>query len=74
MIHLIIRLLANAAGLYMATRIVPGISFTGDATTLVIVALIFGLVNALVKPVLSFLTCPPRALDAGAVHLCDQTL
>jgi putative membrane protein len=64
--HLLLRLIFNAIGLYVATQIVPGISITpGDWVTLVIVAFIFGLVNALVRPVLAFLTCPLMALTLG---------
>ena len=63
--HLLLRLIINAIGLYAATRIVPGISFEGDWTTIALVALIFGLVNALVRPLLTMLTCPLVALTLG---------
>ncbi len=63
--HLLLRLIFNAAGLYIATQIVPGISMNGDWTTLAVVAFIFGLVNALVRPVLEFLTCPLLILTLG---------
>ena len=41
-----IRLLVNAAALWVATRIVPGVSFSGGALPLLGVALVFGVVNA----------------------------
>ncbi|MBI5304245.1 MAG: phage holin family protein [Chloroflexi bacterium] len=63
--HIILRLVINAIGLYAATRFVPGISFEGDWTTIALVAFIFGLVNALVRPVLTVLTCPFVALTLG---------
>jgi putative membrane protein len=63
--HLLLRLVFNALGLYAATRFVPGISFEGDWTTIAFVALIFGLVNALVRPLLAFLTCPFLVLTLG---------
>lgn len=65
MTSLLLRLIFNAVGLYAATRLVPGISFEGDWTTIVLVALIFGVVNALVRPVLELLTCPLIALTLG---------
>lgn len=65
MIYLLLRLIINAIGLYVATRVVPGISFTGDWITIAIVAFIFGLVNALVRPVLNLLTCPLILLTLG---------
>ncbi len=65
MTSLLLRLIFNAVGLYVATRVVPGISFEGDWTTIVLVALIFGVVNALVRPVLELLTCPLIVLTLG---------
>jgi putative membrane protein len=46
-----IRLLVNAAALWVATQIVPGVSLSGGALPLLGVALVFGLVNALIRPV-----------------------
>ncbi len=63
--NLILRLIINAIGLYVAARLVPGIFLPGDWTTIVVVAFIFGLVNALVRPLLAFLTCPLMALTLG---------
>ena len=65
MTSLLLRLIFNAVGLYAATRLVPGISFEGDWTTIALVALIFGVVNALVRPVLQMLTCPLIILTLG---------
>jgi putative membrane protein len=55
---LVVRWLITALALYVAVRFVPGISYDGDWTVLVGMALVFGLVNAVVRPVLSLLTCP----------------
>jgi len=63
--NFIVRLIINAIGLYAATRFVPGISFEGDWTTIALVAFIFGVVNALVRPILTLLTCPFVALTLG---------
>jgi putative membrane protein len=63
--YLIIRLVINAIALYIATRFVPGLAFDGQWTTLALVAFIFGIVNALVRPLLELLTCPLILLTLG---------
>jgi putative membrane protein len=63
--HLILRLLINAAALWAATRLVDGISFTGDWRLLFAVALVFGVVNVLVRPVLFVLSLPLLVLSLG---------
>lgn len=54
----IVRLLVNAAALYVATQIVPGVTFTGGWLPFLGVALVFGAVNAFVRPVAWILTLP----------------
>ena len=59
------RLLINAVALWAATRLVPGISFDGDWRLLFAVALLFGVINVSVKPVLKLLTFPLLILTLG---------
>lgn len=63
--HFLLRLLATAAALWVAELIVPGITYTGGAIGLLVVALVFGFVNAIVRPVLKVLTCPLVVLTLG---------
>jgi putative membrane protein len=64
--HLLLRLIINAAALYAATQVgIPGLRFDGDWKTIVVVAFIFGLVNALVRPLLTLLTCPLILVTLG---------
>jgi putative membrane protein len=63
--HILLRLLVNAAALWVATRLVPGISFEGDWRALLLVALIFGVLNALVRPILFLLALPFLILTLG---------
>jgi putative membrane protein len=64
--NLVLRLVINAIALYAATQIgIPGLSFKGEWYTILVVALIFGLVNALIRPLLTVLTCPLIALTFG---------
>ena len=62
---ILIRLCINAAALWAAVRLVPGVSFTGDWRLLLVVALIFGVLNTLVKPVLWILTLPFLVVTLG---------
>jgi len=66
----ILRLLANAAALGVATWVLSGISLTGSSTgnkvlTLLLVALIFGIVNAILKPIFTFFTACLVLLTLG---------
>jgi putative membrane protein len=63
--QIIWRLLINAAALWAATRITPGISFDGDWWTLLVVALIFGVLNVSVRPLLWFMTLPLLIVTLG---------
>jgi putative membrane protein len=68
--NLIIRLLANAVALAVATWIVSGITLEGATTsrriiTLLIVAAIFGVVNAVVRPIVKLLSLPFIILTLG---------
>jgi putative membrane protein len=60
----LIRLLVTALGLWLAATIVPGISIVGTGT-LILAALLMGVVNALVKPVAFFLTLPITIATLG---------
>jgi putative membrane protein len=61
----IIRLLTNAAALWVATRVVPGVSYTGGWGPFFVVALVFGIINATLRPLLKLLTCPLILLTLG---------
>jgi len=55
---ILLSLLINAAALWVATQFVDGISFTGDIPTLLGVALVFGVLNVVLRPILKLLTFP----------------
>src|ERR1700752_623110 len=69
----LVRLLSNAVALLITARIIPGIHFgaagpqptTNDWVTLLIVALIFGVVNAVIRPILVLLSLPLEILTLG---------
>ena len=63
---MILRLVITAASLWVATKFVPGISFAGDNyAALLAVAIIFGVLNLLVKPVLKLFSFPVVLLSLG---------
>jgi len=61
----LIRLLVNATALWVATRLVTGVTYTGALVPLVGVALVFGLVNAIIRPILKLFTFPLFILTFG---------
>ena len=60
-----VRLLINAAALWVATRVVPGVTYGGGWMPLLGVALVFGVVNAFIRPVAKLLTFPVVFLTLG---------
>ncbi len=64
MIGFLVRLVAVAAGLWLASKIVPGIAVR-DGETLALAALLLGVVNAVVRPVVIFLTLPLTLITLG---------
>lgn len=73
------RVLANAVGIWLASVIVPGVVLGGGgagagALTVVAVGAIFGVVNAVLKPVLTLLTFPLFVLTLGLFALVLNAL
>lgn len=62
---LLLRWFVNAAALWAAATLVPGIVITGGLWPLLVAALVVGLLNALVRPVLVVLTLPLTVLSLG---------
>ncbi len=70
----LIRWAINTLALFVAVWIVPGIRLESGWFSLVWLGLIFGLVNATVRPVLKFLTCPLILLTLGLFTLVINAL
>ena len=75
---LTIRVVVVAVSLWVATLIVPGIEVAGTTSqrwvTLVVVAIIFGLVNAVLKPLIKVVGCPFYVLTLGLIGLVVNAL
>jgi putative membrane protein len=63
------RLLVNAAALWVATRIVPGVTYSGGWLPFLGVAVVFGVINAFIRPVAKILTFPLIIVTLGIFAL-----
>ncbi|AJE84070.1 MULTISPECIES: phage holin family protein [Streptomyces] len=77
--NFVVKTLANAGALLVAVAVLGDITLTGHSTgskvlTLIVVALLFGLVNFLVKPVVQVLTFPLFILTLGLITLVVNAL
>ena len=77
--NFIVKTLANAGALGVAIWLLKDITLTGDSTgheilALILVALVFGLVNWLVKPVVKVLAFPLFILTPGLITLVVNAL
>jgi putative membrane protein len=75
----LIRVLITAAALLVATAAVPGIYLLAGTTlskaaTLIVVALIFGIVNAVLKPIAKIIGCLFYVLTLGLIGLVVNAL
>ena len=65
----LVRLLVNAAALWVATRVVSGVTYSGGWSPFLGVALLFGVVNAFIRPVAKVLTFPLIIVTLGIFAL-----
>ena len=73
MTKFILRWAINAIALYLAVLILPGIDLRSDLVSILWLALIFGLINALFRPLIQILTCPLIILTLGLFTLVINT-
>jgi putative membrane protein len=77
--HFLLRVAVSAAALAVATAVLPGIQLTAGSTiskvlTLIAVALIFGVINAVLKPIIKTIGCLFYILTLGLVALVVNAL
>ena len=76
----LLRAAVTGLALWVVTLLVPGINFVGGQTTLqrvgivLVVAVIFGLVNAFIKPVVQLLSIPLYIVTLGLFHVVINAL
>jgi putative membrane protein len=61
----VLRFVINALALCIAVWLVPGLSYTGTPAGFALLAVVFGLVNMVLRPLLMILTCPLVVLTLG---------
>lgn len=64
MVKFIVRAAFAAVGLWLAAQLLPGVAFA-DNTTLIVAAVLLGLVNAVIRPVVVILTLPFTIITLG---------
>jgi putative membrane protein len=79
MVGFLIRLVINAIALWITTLVVSGIEVTGSSTgrdvlTVIVVAFIFGIVNAVLKPIIHVVGCVFYILTLGLFSLVVNAL
>ena len=73
LLELGIRILINAIALVAAVRIVPDATFTGEWWQLAVLAAIFGVVNAYLRPIVKLLSLPLSLVTFGLVGMVVNT-
>lgn len=73
MFGFVIRVLVNAVAVIVAVRLVPNVEFHGDWWQLLILAAIFGVINAYIKPVVKLLSLPLNVLTFGLIGFVINT-
>ena len=71
---LILRILINAFAIWLTSMLLSSFDFSGNTINLILVAVVFGLVNALVRPIVKLLTLPITVLTLGLFTLVINTL
>ena len=74
MMSLLLHWLLNAAALWVAAWLLPGLDFQGTVLQLLLVAAVFGIVNSLIRPILTVLTCPLIVVTLGLFTLVINAL
>jgi putative membrane protein len=74
MLGIVLRLVCSAAAVWLSTVLIPGITVRAQSTwgtigTLLLVALIFGAVNTVIKPIVKLVGCGLYVLTLGLIAL-----
>ena len=73
MLDIVIRVVINAVALVAAIQLVPNVAFSGDLWKLLLVAAVFGIINAYLRPIVKLLSLPLSLLTFGLVGLVINT-
>ena len=76
----LLRAALTGVALWVVTLVVPGIAFVGGDSTaarigiIFVVAVIFGLVNAIIKPIVQIISIPLYIVTLGLIHIVINAL
>jgi putative membrane protein len=73
-VEIAVRTLVNAVALVAAVQLVPRATFDGELWQLALIALIFGLINAYLRPIVKLLSLPLNLFAFGLVGLVINTV
>ena len=71
---LILRIIINAVAIWITSLLLSGFVFTGNIINLVIIGVVFGLINALIRPLVKLLTLPINIATLGLFSLVINTV
>ncbi len=69
MLRALLQIVLNGAAVLIAAYLVPGISYTGSLPYLLLVGLVIGVINLLVKPLVTLLSLPLIVVTLGLFYL-----
>lgn len=69
MLRALLQIVLNGVALLIAARLVPGIHYQGSLLYLLIAGLVLGLINLIVKPIVSFFSFPLILLSLGLFYV-----
>jgi putative membrane protein len=72
--RLILRILINAVALWLTALLIPNVELTSSIWGILLVAVIFGLVNALIRPIVKLFSLPITCLTLGLFTLVINTI
>ncbi|MCU0611795.1 MAG: phage holin family protein [Candidatus Eisenbacteria bacterium] len=65
----LVRIIFNAIAIYLAARVIPDVDFRGGVWELLLAGFLFGVLNAVLKPLLVILSLPLIVLTLGVFYL-----
>ena len=71
---LILRIIINAVAIWLTSLLLSNFNFAGNVVNLLVVGVIFGLVNALIRPIVKLLTLPLTIVTLGLFTLVINAL
>ena len=69
MIRILLQIVLNGLGVLLAAYLIPGVTYTGSWPYLLLVGLVIGLINLIVRPLVTLLSLPALVLTLGLFYL-----